>query len=436
MPDQLIKELALYAQTKDGLSDRAVLRALEDALSPIKDRLKKVLLVPPDFTRFHSDAGKIAGMLYGMLSPGCRVDVLVALGTHVKMSRDEWEKMYSPIPYERMLVHNWRTDVVTLGEVESSLVSHLSEGLMSEPIPVEINKHLLDPEYDLILSIGQVVPHEVVGMANHAKNIFVGCGGSKMINASHMLGALYGMERMMGRDHTPVRALFDHAAQRFLGGLPLSYLLTVTDAPEGQIRLHGLFGGSGRACFEKAVRLSAQINMDLLDRPLKKAVVYLDGQEFKSTWLGNKAIYRTRMAMADGGELIILAPGVEKFGEDEQVDRLIRAHGYRGRQQVLKAIRGSEELAQNLSAAAHLIHGSSEGRFSITYCTSRLNREEVEQAGFNYLPYEEAACRYPPDRLKAGFNLLPDGEEIFYIPNPALGLWALRSRFEQTGETG
>lgn len=430
MPEAFIKEQSLLADREDGLAGEAILRALEDALSPLKGRLKKVLLIPPDFTRLHSGAGQIAAMLYAMLAPGCVVDVLPALGTHVKMSRGEWDAMYAPIPFERMLVHNWRTDVVAVGEIEAGFVAELSEGLMNEPIPVEINRRLLDPEYDLILSIGQVVPHEVAGMANHAKNIFVGCGGARMINASHMLGALFGMERIMGRDQTPVRALFDRAAERFLQRLPLGYILTVTDAPQGQVRIRGLFAGSGRRCFEDAARLSARVNMQLLDRPIRKAVVYLDGQEFKSTWLGNKAIYRTRMAMADGGELVILAPGVEKFGEDEAVDRLIRAHGYRGRQSVLRAVKESEALRQNLSAAAHLIHGSSEGRFKVTYCAGHLTKGEVEQAGFAFLDYDEAIRRYPPQRLRAGWNSLPDGEEIFYIPNPALGLWALKSRFE------
>lgn len=430
MPEELLIPQALAAATEDGLVREAILNALTRSLTPLQGQLNKVLLVPPDFTRYHSNAGLITSLLYEMLSLGCEVDVLPALGTHVMMSQSEWEMMYAPIPYERMITHNWRTDVVLLGEVPGSFVEQVSEGLVKDAIPVEINRHLLNPDYDLILSIGQVVPHEVVGMANHAKNIFVGCGGSGMINASHMLGAFYGMERIMGRDNTPVRAVFDYAAEHFIASLPLSYILTVTDAPQGEIRTHGLFIGRGREYFEQAAKLAMRVNMNLLDRPIRKAVVYLDEQEFKSTWLGNKAIYRTRMAMADGGELIILAPGVEKFGEDEQVDRLIRAYGYRGREYVLDMIKRAPDLAQNLSAAAHLIHGSSDGRFRVTYCAGRLSRGEVEGAGFGYLPYQDAVRRYHPDTLQAGWNLMDDGEEIFYIPNPALGLWAEKRKFE------
>ena len=429
MPEELLIPRVLAAQAADGLSRQAIYNSLVESLAPLRGKLKRVLLVPPDFTRYHSNAGLISSLLYELLSGECEVNVLPALGTHVEMSRREWEQMYAPVPYEKMLIHNWRTDVVKLGEIPGSFVAEVSEGLMKDDIPVELNKHLLDPGYDLILSIGQVVPHEVAGMANHTKNIFVGCGGSAMINASHMLGALYGMERVMGRDRTPVRAVFDYAAEHFLADMPLSYILTVTDAPQGNIRTHGLFIGRDRSYFEQATELAARINMDLLDRPIQKAVVYLDEQEFKSTWLGNKAIYRVRMAMARGGELVILAPGVERFGEDRQVDRLIRAWGYRGRKHVLEAVGADPELAKNLSAAAHLIHGSSEGRFSVTYCTTALSREEVEGVGFDYLPYEEAIQRYDPAALQPGYNRLADGEEIFFIPNPALGLWAERSRF-------
>ena len=260
-------------------------------------------------------------------------------------------------------------------------------------------------------------------MANYSKNIFVGCGGSSMINSSHMLGAFYGMERVMGRDHSPVRRLFDYAQEKFLGRVPLMYVLTVTTNRGDETLIHGLYIGNDRRLFEQAVALSQKLNLTHLDRPIQKAVVFLDEREFKSTWLGNKAIYRTRMAMADGGELIILAPGVRKFGEDAVNDRLIRKYGYVGREKVLELVRQNEDLRQNLSVAAHLIHGSADGRFRVTYCPGMLSPDEVKAAAFGYMPLSEALAKYPPCSLKDGYNTLPDGEEIFYISNPALGLW-------------
>lgn len=422
-----MKEFALYASGPQGLSQQEVAQAIEDAVSEYCGTGARVLLLVPDYTRYHSNAGLIANTIYHKLQD-CQVELMPALGTHVPMSREECADMYGDIPYQNFLVHNWREDVVKLGEVPGWFVSQVSEGLMDEAIDVEVNRRILDASYDLILSIGQVVPHEVVGMANHAKNIFVGCGSS-MINASHMLGAFYGMERIMGKDFSPVRKVFDYAAEQYLKDLPLCYIMTVTTAPGGQIQTHGLFVGSKRDAFEKAVALAQEKNLTFVDEPFEKVVVYLDPKEFKSTWLGNKAVYRTRMAIRDGGSLLILAPGIDKFGEDGENDRLIRKYGYCGREQVIRLCQTQADLQANLSVAAHLIHGSSDGRFSITYCTEKLSRAEVESVCYQYMPYQAAAEKYNPQALQDGINILPDGEVVYYISNPALGLWVDKSRF-------
>ncbi|MBR2713688.1 MAG: D-mannonate epimerase, partial [Kiritimatiellae bacterium] len=269
-----------------------------------------------------------------------------------------------------------------------------------------------------------------IGMANHAKNIFVGVGGSAMINMSHMIGAVCGMEKAMGRDHTPVRQLFDYAFEHFMAKRPILWVLTVNTAPGGKIASHGLFIGEGRNCLTEAVKLAQKRNIDYVEHGLKKCVVYLDPSEFSSTWLGNKAVYRTRMAMADGGELIILAPGVKQFGEDKTVDGLIRKYGYRGRLHTLEVFKrpDADDLRANMGAAAHLIHGSSDGRFSITYCVKNITKEEVEGVGFKAADYDEMAAKYDPAKLKYGYNTV-DGEEIYFIPNPALGLWINKEKF-------
>jgi nickel-dependent lactate racemase len=289
----------------------------------------------------------------------------------------------------------------------------------------------MDESYDLIISIGQVVPHEVVGMANYSKNIFVGCGGNTMINQSHMLGAFYGMERIMGRDFSPVRKVLDYAEENFIKDIPLNYILTVTTEKDCEVEIHGLFIGRSRSNFEEAVALSQEKNLNYVDEPFTKAVVYLDEREFKSTWLGNKAVYRTKMAMAQDGELIILAPGVRKFGEDERNDELIRKYGYVGRKKVLEMCANTDnkdydDLRRNLSVAAHLIHGSSDGKFSITYAVEKLTQEEVEGASFKYASLEEMLKIYDPAKLEDGWSVLESGEKIYYISNPALGLWATK----------
>ncbi len=428
--DETVKEVVLKASGSAGITDEQLREALYKTIEDSKKDLKKILLLPPDITRANSGAGKITAMYYEMLKDHCKVDIMPALGTHMPMTDEEIDEFFGPgIPKERFLVHNWRTDIVKIGEIPAEFVSEVSEGLMNESIDVEVNRRLVDDSYDLVISIGQVVPHEVVGMANYSKNIFVGCGGINMINRTHMLGAVYGMERIMGRDHSPVRKVFDYAEENFARKIPLMYVLTVTTSPGGNTVIHGLFAGRNRKLFEQAVSLSQEKNLTFMDKPMKKVVVYLDPKEFKSTWLGNKAIYRTRMAIADGGELIILAPGVFKFGEDDGNDALIRKYGYVGRIKVLELVRSNEDLANNLSVAAHLIHGSSDDRFSITYAVEKLSREEVEGVSFRYMPLAEALKKYNPEKLKDGFNTLEDGEEIFYISNPALGLWVDKSKF-------
>lgn len=404
----------------------ALLRSLEGR------QLKKVLIIPPDCSRFHSGGGFITCEYYkALLKRGVEVDVMPALGTHDPLTPDQAAMMYPDIPCGKLIAHNWRTDVVKLGEVPGDYISKITDGLWEDGLSVEINRRVLDPSYDLILSVGQVVPHEVIGMSNHSKNLFVGVGGSDMINKSHMIGAVYGMERMMGRDHTPVRKIFDYALEHFLRELPIVYVLTVTTVLGRDICTHGLFIGEGRNCLEKAIKLAQKKNIIFVPHDLRKCVTFLDPHEIHTTWIGNKSVYRTRMAMADGGELIVLAPGVERFGEDPMQDKLIRKYGYRGRRKILSDFRDPEngDIRENMGTAAHLIHGSPDGRFTVTYAVKNISREEIDAVGFQGASYDEMIKRYDPRKLMPGYNTLLDGEEIYYIPNPAIGLWISRDRF-------
>lgn len=420
----------VYSKSELGLTAEEIRETLLISLEG--KELKHALIVPPDFTRFHSNAGLITNIYYHeLVSRGCEVDILPALGTHVPMTQEECRIMYGDIPFEKFIPHNWREDVMKIGEVPSEFVEEITGNLWHDKVNVEINRLVMDEKYDIILSIGQVVPHEVIGMANHAKNLFVGVGGSDMINSSHMIGAVYGMERMMGKDHTPVRKIFDYGMEHHLKDRPVVFALTVCTAPEGKIRTHGLFIGDTRKVLEAAIELSQEKNIDFVDTGIRKCVVYLDPSEFHSTWLGNKSVYRTRMAIADGGELLVLAPGIERFGEDDQADLLIRKYGYKGRIRTLEAFEAPEnqDLRDNMGAAAHLIHGSSDGRFTITYAVSKISQDEIRAVGFEAADYEEMVKRYDPAKLKYGYNKLTDGEKIYYIPNPALGLWINREKF-------
>ncbi len=405
---------------------------MQKILEHVGKKPQRMLLLPPDITRFHSDAGNITNMIYQMYAGTAHIDIMPAIGTHYPMTEQEIREMYGDeISLDRFIEHDWRNEVKVLGDVPAEKISELSEGALALPMEVGVNRRMLEGNYDLILSIGQIVPHEVVGLANFTKNVCVGIGGSDMINKSHFLGAVYGMEQMMGRADTPVRRAFDYAFNTFLGDLPIFFIMTVMGKQNGKLVMRGLYASDKEnTAFRDGCNVCQQVNLDLLDAPLEKVVVYLDPSEFKSTWLGNKAVYRTRMVMADGGELVILAPGLKEFGEDAENDRLIRKYGYNGTPATMKAVEENEELQQSLGAAAHLIHGSSEGRFKITYCPGPgVTQEEIESVGYNYAQYDEMVERYNPETLQDGWNTLPDGEKIFYVSNPALGLWALKSQF-------
>lgn len=397
-----------------------------DALAKLGQR-SRVLAVPPDQTREHSRAGQLTNYAWQYYGDRLKA-VLPALGTHTAMRSDQIARMFGDVPQDLFHIHNWRTDVDTLGEVPSDFIREQSEGKLNYSWPAQVNRLISKGNFDLILSIGQVVPHEVVGMANYTKNILVGSGGREGINRSHYLGAVYGMERIMGRAENPVRSVLNYASDHFLNHLPIVYVLTVVARREdGGLSVRGLFVGDDSECFQLAAELSLKVNFELVESPIRKAVVYLDPHEFRSTWLGNKAIYRTRMALADGADLIILAPGVKEFGEDKSIDALIRKYGYHGTPATLAAVESNPDLASDLSAAAHLIHGSSEGRFKITWCPAHLTRDEVESVGFHFDELASMLQRYNPSTLSHGYNHI-DGEEVFFIANPGLGLWAHRSR--------
>ncbi len=422
----MLKNMKEYsAKSFDGvISDQEVFRVLDQTLEQVKGA-KRVLLVPPDITRCYSYAGKITGYCYRKLAKEAEVKIMPALGTHRMMTREEQVSFIGgDIPESAYLYHNWRTDTVKIGTIPAAYIEKISDGTSRLDIDAEVNKCLVDGSFDLILSIGQVVPHEVVGMANYSKNILVGLGGRQMINQSHMVGAIYNLENIMGETDTPVRLLFDYAEENFLKDVPLAYILTVTTEENHEAQIHGIFTGAARRPFEQAAELAKRWNITYLPKRVHKVVAYLEPEEFTSTWVGNKAIYRSRMIIEDGGELLVLAPGLLHFGENDEVDGLIRQYGYRGTPYALNLWKDGK-FANADMVAAHIMHGSTEGRFTVTYATdtSKVTKEEVESIGYCHMDYQEAAARYDMEKLPDGYYTMPDGEEIYVIKTPALGLW-------------
>lgn len=420
----LYQSLATVAVNED--MTKILKPALEEALQKL-GRRKRVLVVPPDHSRIHSRAGDLTRYAWEYYGENLKA-ILPALGTHAPMSSAQIQHMFGAVPQDLFRVHRWREDVETLGEVPAEFILEQSEGKLNYSWPAQVNQLISRGDFDLILSIGQVVPHEVIGMANYNKNILVGTGGPDSINRSHYLGAVYGMERIMGKADNPVRRVLNYAADRYLRDVPIVYVLTVVSRkPNGQLAVNALTVGDDIECFKIAADLSVKLNFEILEKPIQKAVVYLDPGEYHSTWLGNKAVYRTRMALADDAELLIIAPGVNRFGEDSAIDKLIRKYGYQGTEKTVRAVEQNPELTANLGAAAHLIHGSSEGRFRIVWSPGGLSRTDIESAGYEYRSPHDTSSLYDPESLQHGFNNV-GGQEIFFIANPGLGLWSTREK--------
>jgi nickel-dependent lactate racemase len=419
----------------ESLDGHAVASALERIAEQIRNSgARSVLLIPPDITRLDSMAGDLAAGLYQRLGRmNVRTRLMPALGTHRPMTAEQNRRMFgAQVLPEHILAHRWREDLVELGELDADWIDELSGGRLADagirqPMKVAVNRELTQGGHDIVLSLGQVVPHEVVGLANYSKNILIGVGGPGTIHLSHFLGAVCGMESIMGRVNTPVRQALDAGFERFVRpAVDVRFVFTVIESLVSGLQLRGLFYGSERRSFEEAAELSQRVNLTRTGRPIDRCVVYLDPEEFTSTWLGNKAVYRTRLAMADGGTLIILAPGIETFGEDPAIDELIRRFGYRGTPATLQAVRDHNELRSNLSAAAHLIHGSSEGRFRVVYATGPgVTRAQVESVGYEHADLDEVRRELGLNDLTPGWRTLADGQEAYIIDKPALGLWSV-----------
>jgi nickel-dependent lactate racemase len=413
----------------------AVARLLEEARKRIKKDLKRVLLLPPDLTRAHSGAGKITEMLYEGLA-GCEVAVIPTLGQHRPHTEEENRWMFGSIPQEKIYAHDWREGVTRVGTIPAAMVAETTGGVADWEIPIDLNTKLMTEPWDLVINIGHVVPHEVLGFANHNKNYFIGLGGKRTICAAHIAAAVYGIENNLGCLITPLRACFNWAEEKYLGHLPDVYLQIVmrrTSKQNGgneKLVTSGIYVGDDLETYLAAARASGKQNITTFDKPVRKIVAVMQADEFRSTWVANKAVYRTRMALADGGELLVIAPGLERFGEQPDVDALIRKYGYSGTPRILSLYKTEPELQELAHATAHLIHGSSEGRFTIRYAPGHLSRKEIEGVGYEYADLREVQERYAPGRMAEGWNTMPDGEEVFYISTPSAGLWATKAKLD------
>ena len=425
-----------FKQESSNTSREQILELARQYAAEAKKRIcanpKRVLLLPPDITRAHSGSGWIVEELYKIFTAdGADVHLIPTLGQHVPHTPEQNKWMFGSVPEEKIHVHDWRSGSTVIGEVPSSFVKEVSGGKVDWAIPVSLDNFLLNGNWDLVLNVGHVVPHEVLGFANHNKNYFIGLGGKDMICASHLMAACCGIENNLGTLTTPLRMCFNKAEEDYLGFLPDAYFEVVMayDA-EGKLVHTGVYAGDDVETYLEAARASQKQNITVVP-PLKKIVAVMQGDEFYSTWVANKAIYRTRKALAQGGELLIIAPGLERFGEQPEIDAIIRKYGYSGTENVMRLYKecpDDGDLKNFAVGTAHLIHGSSEGRFKITYAPGKMSQKDIESVCFNYADINETLKRYNPAELKNGFNTMPDGEEIYFISTPSAGLWSTADR--------
>ena len=391
---------------------------------------KRVLLLPPDITRMHSGAGRLTEMLYQLVRRRGRrarhsharpARAAHAGGKPADVRLDSERADSRPRLARRLRAR--RRDFRPASSTKPPTAPPIGR------LPIVLNRMLMEEPWDLIINVGHVVPHEVLGFANHNKNYFIGLGGKDLICAAHMAAASCGIENNLGNLITPVRACFNRAEDDYLGKLPDLYVQVVLARNQHDQLVHtGVYVGDDLETYLDAARQSREQNITVFDEPVEKIVCVMQGDEFFSTWVANKAVYRTRMALADGGELVIIAPGLKRFGEQPEVDAFIRKYGYVGTPRVMEQYRDNADMQDLAHATAHLIHGSSEGRFKITYAPGHLTKDEIEGVNFATPISARRSHRYQPDECKQGWNTTADGERFYFIPTPSAGLWATQEK--------
>ncbi|MCK5267299.1 MAG: DUF2088 domain-containing protein [Spirochaetes bacterium] len=395
---------------------KLLITTAEKAKTHFPKKNGSVLLVPPDITRIKSGAGKLSKILYDKLSETLDVHLMPALGQHIPHTKKENEKMYGEVPSDKIHIHDAFDGCVRLGDVFDN---------DNYKVPISVNRELIEGQWDFIISIGQVVPHEIFGFSGYNKNLLIGLGGSDTIASSHILSAFYGIENIMGRIDNPIREIFNLAEEKYLKDIPVVHILLVMGkGDDGKPVYKGVYAGTGLETYNKAVKESRRQNIYFLDRPEKKIVCYMP--DVQSTWIANKAVYRSRMAVADYGKIIVIARDIKRFGDHENIDSIIRTHGYCGMDKIKSIYAKDQSLEKYAHAFAHLIHGSSEGRFDVVYACENDWSLEFEKVNYQWIDYKEAVEKYRPHGRTEGRYTTEDGEDFYFIPQPAMGLWQLR----------
>ena len=322
-------------------------------------------------------------------------DALVAQGTHPPMSHaQKLSKIGATIFAGQLFDHRWNDphDLITLGELSATTVEELTGGLIEQAVPVSINKLLAPGVYDTVLVFGATVPHEVAGFAGGAKYFFPGVAGPELTHTTHWLGALAGIENIIGEVETPTRKLIEAAAD-LIAARVISLNSVVTRDSTGELTTNALFTGEIREAFRRAAEVSRRVHIRYTQRKYQTVVALLD-PHYDEMWVGGKASYKLGAIVADGGELIVYAPHLTKLSETH--GGLIEKYGYAPLEVVRDMLGASPELRENLCIAAHLAHVAYAGRtdergrivprYRITMATG-LDKETCRRVNLGYLDH-------------------------------------------------
>ena len=326
-------------------------------------------------------------------------DALVAQGTHPPMSQaQKLAKIGVGIGATsfagQLFDHRWNEpeELTTLGELSADTVRELTGGLIEHAVSVSINKLLAPGVYDVVVVFGATVPHEVAGFAGGAKYFFPGVAGPELTHTTHWLGALAGIENIIGEVETPTRKLIEAAADLITAHV-ISLNSVVSRDANGELVTYALFTGDFREAFRRAAEVSRQVHIRYTGRKYQTVVALLD-PHYDEMWVGGKASYKLGAIIEDGGELIVYAPHLTKISETHGA--LIEKYGYAPLEVVRDMLGASAELRENLCIAAHLVHVAYAGRtdehgrvvprYQITMATG-LDEETCRRVNLGYLDY-------------------------------------------------
>jgi len=417
----MITETASSRTAPAGASVSAAdVLGLIEQVCPAKDyRGKRVLLIVPDGTRT-APIGLLFKTLHDQIGVAAKAfDVLIALGTHPPMSeqaicerlqitRDERSGKYAGV---NVFNHAWDNPAAlkNVGTIPAAEISALSNGLFSMPVEVDVNRVLFD--YDQVIIVGPVFPHEVVGFSGGNKYLFPGVSGPEVLNFFHWLGAVITNPMIIGNKWTPVRRVVDRAAA-LVKVSKLCFCLVVD-----QGHLAGIFAGTPEAAWTEASELSRQLHITYKEKPFH-TILSCAPPMYDELWVAGKCMYKLEPVLADGGELIIYAPHLSEISVTH--GELIEKIGYHCRDYFLKQWDRFKDYPWGVLAHSTHVHGIGtyengieKPRARVTLAT-RIPPETCKKINFGYRNPDEIRTEDFANREDEGVLLVPKAGEMLF----------------------